>query len=338
MGSTLALIALGSNLGDRSQILDQAIADIAQSREVMIRGVSRYHETPPVGGPGGQGAFLNAAAALETTLEPFALHRLLIEVEHHAGRVREVRWDARTLDLDLILFGDQIIETPQLIVPHPRFAVRRFVLAPLAEIGAEAIDPVTRRSVLELLANLDRRPSYVAIDRISAPGLGLDVGLNLLDQLPGAEFIPAFSLHPDHQNDCSLTHLLDGFAASANALIVAADHMKHSSRDSWLVSAFDLETEVSALRNWLQTEPAARIGFDDELEGSVDDRLESVLRMVHDAPTPTFVVSINDDRSVADLANTGRPLPLLRPELGRPEEIASEIRAACEASRAGFGA
>ncbi|WP_152052299.1 2-amino-4-hydroxy-6-hydroxymethyldihydropteridine diphosphokinase [Tautonia marina] len=338
MGTTLASIALGSNLGHRSEILDQAIAELAQSREVVIRGVSRYLETPPVGGPGGQGAFLNAAAALETTLDPFALHRLLIEVEHHAGRVREVRWDARTLDLDLILFGDQIIETPELIVPHPRFAVRRFVLSPLAEVGAEAVDPVTRRSVRELLANLDRRPSYVAIDRISAPGLGLDVALNLLDQLPGAEFIPEFSLHPNHQADSSPIQLLDGIAESTNALIAAADQMKRSSRDSWLVSSFDLEREVSALRKWLQSELAARIGFEDGPNGGFVDRLDSVLRMVRDAPTPTFVVSINDDRSVADLARNGRPLPLLRPEVGRPEEIASEIRAACEASRAGFGA
>ncbi|WP_169979465.1 2-amino-4-hydroxy-6-hydroxymethyldihydropteridine diphosphokinase [Tautonia rosea] len=167
MGSTLALIALGSNLGDRSQILDRALAEIAQSDGVVVRGVSRYLETPPVGGPGGQGAFLNAAAALETTLDPFDLHRLLIEVEHHAGRVREVRWDARTLDLDLILFGDQIIDTPGLIVPHPRFAVRRFVLGPLAEVASDAIDPLTRRRVSELRDNLDRRPSYVVLDGAS---------------------------------------------------------------------------------------------------------------------------------------------------------------------------
>ena len=161
---TLSLVGLGSNLGDRHATLDAAVAALADAAGVSLRGVSTYRETAPVGGPGGQGAFLNAAAALETTLEPAALHGLLLDVERRAGRVREVRWSARTLDLDLLLFGDRIIDTPELTVPHPRMAVRRFVLAPLAEVAPGARDPLTRRTVADLLANLDRRPSYVALD------------------------------------------------------------------------------------------------------------------------------------------------------------------------------
>jgi 2-amino-4-hydroxy-6-hydroxymethyldihydropteridine diphosphokinase len=161
--STLALIGLGSNLGDRCAILDGAITALAETSGISVRAVSTYHETAPVGGPAGQGAFLNAAAALETTLDPFAVARRLHEIEQIAGRVRVVRWGERTLDMDLLLFGDEIIDTPELVVPHLGMAVRGFVLAPLAEIAPDAIDPMSRRNIAELLLNVERRPSYVAV-------------------------------------------------------------------------------------------------------------------------------------------------------------------------------
>src|SRR5690349_14455782 len=97
---TLALIGLGSNLGDRKANLDAAVAELGRSPGIEVRAVSSYHETPPVGGPDGQGAFLNAALLLDTSLGPEALLARLHEVERGAGRVREVRWSARTLDLD----------------------------------------------------------------------------------------------------------------------------------------------------------------------------------------------------------------------------------------------
>src|SRR5260370_1223341 len=97
--STLALIGLGSNLGDRKAHLDQAIAALIEIPGVMVRAVSSFRETPPVGGPGGQGAFLNAAAALETNLEPQSLLDSLHAIEDQAGRARDVRWGERTLDL-----------------------------------------------------------------------------------------------------------------------------------------------------------------------------------------------------------------------------------------------
>ena len=87
--------------------------------------------------------FLNAAAVLETTLDPFGLLHVLQEIEERFGRVRTVRWGERTLDLDLLLFDDRIVDTPELTIPHPRLAERRFVLEPLAEIAPEAVDPVT---------------------------------------------------------------------------------------------------------------------------------------------------------------------------------------------------
>jgi 2-amino-4-hydroxy-6-hydroxymethyldihydropteridine diphosphokinase len=149
---TLALIGLGSNLGDRKAMLDGAVAALRDTPGVRVRAVSSYHETKPVGGPPGQGPFLNAAAALETTLDPFELLENLRRVEGRFGRTREVQWGPRTLDLDLLLFGDRIVETATLQIPHPRMAGRRFVLAPLVEIAPDVVEPVSGRTIRDLLA------------------------------------------------------------------------------------------------------------------------------------------------------------------------------------------
>jgi 2-amino-4-hydroxy-6-hydroxymethyldihydropteridine diphosphokinase len=150
-----AVIGLGSNLGDRKAILDGAVESLKEIPGTVVRSVSGFHETEPVGGPSGQEAFLNAALVLETTLSPIELLRALQAIENRFGRVRTVRWGERTLDLDLILYGDTVIESPDLIVPHPRFAERRFVLAPLAEIAPEAVDPTSGKTVAQLLECVD---------------------------------------------------------------------------------------------------------------------------------------------------------------------------------------
>jgi 2-amino-4-hydroxy-6-hydroxymethyldihydropteridine diphosphokinase len=155
--ASLAYIALGSNLGDRRGALDGAIAALVGTAGVVVRKVSSFHETEPVGGPPGQGLFLNAAAVLETTLDPFELLQVLQQIEARFGRVRTVRWGERALDLDLLLFGDQVVATPELVIPHPHMAERLFVLAPLAEIAPDAIDPVTNQTIIGMLAGLEGR-------------------------------------------------------------------------------------------------------------------------------------------------------------------------------------
>ena len=144
-------LALGSNLGDRERYLREALVALASSIDDLR--VSTFHDTDPVG-VGGQPRFLNAAATGRTTLPARALLTCLLDVERGFGRQRPHPGAARTLDLDLILYGDQIIDEPHLNVPHPRFRERLFVLEPLAEIAAGWVDPVTGRTVGELLAEL----------------------------------------------------------------------------------------------------------------------------------------------------------------------------------------
>ncbi len=150
-GVTVA-VALGSNLGDRASHLDHAVRRLA----VLLAHlrVSRYVETEPVDVIGAQGRFLNAAAVAAWDGPPRTLLARLLGVERERGRRRPHRGAARTLDLDLILFGDCVLDEAGLTLPHPRFRERRFVLEPLCEVGPDLRDPVTGLTVRELLGRL----------------------------------------------------------------------------------------------------------------------------------------------------------------------------------------
>lgn len=149
---TRVAVGLGSNLGDRHAHLDHAVSRL----QTLLRRlqVSRYRETVPVGMTGPQRMFLNAAAVGDTTLTAGALLEALLGIERERGRERPTAIAPRTLDLDLILYGDSRIDEPDLIVPHPRFRERLFVLEPLAEIAPDMVDPVSGSTVRELLAAL----------------------------------------------------------------------------------------------------------------------------------------------------------------------------------------
>ncbi len=141
-------IALGSNLGDRQAHLDYAVRQLRGLLADVV--VSRVIETAPVGVPP-QPPFLNGAVVGTTTLPVKELLSALQRIELARGRERPFPGAPRTLDLDLILYGDQMVDEPDLVVPHPRFRRRRFVLEPLADVASEMVDPRTRRTVGELL-------------------------------------------------------------------------------------------------------------------------------------------------------------------------------------------
>jgi 2-amino-4-hydroxy-6-hydroxymethyldihydropteridine diphosphokinase len=147
--SNKVAVALGSNLGDRRAHLDAAIAVL--SGILTNLRVSTVIESDPVDVPDQQPPYLNAVAVGETELEPEALLDALMWMERARGRERKSLRAARTLDLDIILYGDRVVQTPSLEIPHPRFRERDFVLAPLAELEPEWIDPVTHTRVKDLL-------------------------------------------------------------------------------------------------------------------------------------------------------------------------------------------
>jgi len=150
-----AAFGLGSNLGNRNAYLVDAVLGLVAAGEVLE--VSEFLETAPVGGPP-QPDYLNAAVTVETERTPRELLALAQRLEREAGRERGIRFGPRTLDVDLLLYGEERVEEPDLVVPHPRLAERRFVLEPLAEIALDWPVPGTGRTVGELLADLSNHP------------------------------------------------------------------------------------------------------------------------------------------------------------------------------------
>ncbi|MCZ7588589.1 MAG: 2-amino-4-hydroxy-6-hydroxymethyldihydropteridine diphosphokinase [Gaiella sp.] len=149
-----AYVGLGANLGDREATIARAIELLAEADGVEVVAVSALRETEPWG-PVEQPAYLNGVVAVETALAPRALLGLLLDVERRLGRVRVARerWGPRTIDLDLLLYGDEVVDEPGLAVPHPRLHERRFALEPLVELAPGAVVP-GRGTVSELLRAL----------------------------------------------------------------------------------------------------------------------------------------------------------------------------------------
>ncbi len=164
------LIGCGSNLGQRREQLDRALELLGFMPGVEVVAVSRFHETRPVGGPAAQGAYLNGACLIETDLPPHDLLGALFAVENTLHRRRDHRWGERTIDLDLLLYDDLVVESPELTLPHPRMATRRFVLEPCAEIAAELRYPPSACTIRDLLDNISAPHPLVAV--VGVPGSG----------------------------------------------------------------------------------------------------------------------------------------------------------------------
>jgi len=146
-------IALGSNLGDCQGILASALAILAATPTISLLAKSSWYQTKPIGPP--QPDYLNGCALLQVNLSPQELLATLLQVEVKFGRVRQEKWGARTLDLDLLLYDDLILDTPSLQLPHPHMKERAFVLVPLAEIAPNWVEPVSGKAIAQLMQAVD---------------------------------------------------------------------------------------------------------------------------------------------------------------------------------------
>lgn len=303
--TTPVWIGLGSNLGDRKATLDAAVAALSRVPGVTVRALSSFHETEPVGGPPGQGPFLNAAAWLETTLNPLTLLAITQGVESRSGRVRSRRWGERTLDIDLLIFGNEFLDTPRLKLPHPRLALRRFVLAPLAEIAPSVVEIVSMRRIGDLLANLDRRPRLLAL-------LGPDgrfkstIHRRLVEDLTAIR-IPVEDPRGGREQDSS--PFKDGGDGSKTGVLRVDQCSPADDRETWMVT--DYRPEADRMEDPSVTLDTIRP------EGTPPrSRIRPIFAVLLDGGDRVLRPGLVD-------------LPLLRPESGDPEETIAEVVATC---------
>jgi 2-amino-4-hydroxy-6-hydroxymethyldihydropteridine diphosphokinase len=322
-----AWIGLGSNLGDRRGILNDAVDDLAVTPGVIVRAVSSYHETKPVGGPPGQGPFLNAAAYVDTTLDPHQLLEALQRIEKQAGRVREVRWGERTLDLDLLYFGHEFLDTEELKIPHPRVAVRRFVLGPLAEIAPNYVAPIMGRRIASLLADLDRKPRLIAIDG-SKRAWKAAIFDRLVEELP-AFGISEADLAPSEEAEADEDpyHVVFQSLERKTEALKASRWAVETLRVPWIAADFCLDAEVFRAHS---NDPRK-----DQRPSNTAERFNAHLEwkrritgLSSIAMPPTFVVILAPDRDPKWRSGISSP-SLLWTESDNPEGIVAEVIATC---------
>jgi 2-amino-4-hydroxy-6-hydroxymethyldihydropteridine diphosphokinase len=155
---TAAYIGIGSNIGDKISNCRCAVEEMGQLSGCEVTACSSLFKTEPEGVTQ-QDWFMNCVSQLTTTLSPFQLIQALLSIEHAMGRRRRRRWETRIIDLDILLFGQEVIRSRDLVIPHPLMHKRRFVLKPLAQLAPELIHPVLNTTIVHLLHGLPTGPS-----------------------------------------------------------------------------------------------------------------------------------------------------------------------------------
>jgi 3-oxoacyl-[acyl-carrier protein] reductase len=292
----IACIAMGSNLGDRWANLCAAVRRLRAEPGLSILKVSTFHETQPEHCPPSSGLFLNAAMTIETQLTPEGLLQLLLEVEHLLGRVRSEPNSPRTIDLDLLLYDNRIVETAELTLPHPRMHERAFVLIPLSEIAPETVHPTSGKPVSQLAAEVIGRAGIAtavkppaspfalqglrALVTGSTSGIGRAIALAFASA--GAEvFIHGRSASKIEATVSSCREISKSVGAAVHAYRAELNDSTEVDRlasNAWAESA-GLDVLVCNAGADVLTGAEAKWPFDDKLEALLSVDLKSTMRL-----------------------------------------------------------
>ncbi|MGH7140117.1 MAG: 2-amino-4-hydroxy-6-hydroxymethyldihydropteridine diphosphokinase, partial [Pirellulales bacterium] len=324
-GMARALIALGSNLGDRQAALEAAAKAVGSLPDSQLLARSSWLESAAVGGPQEQPEFLNGALLLATALEPLMLLDHLQQIENAAGRVRSVHWGPRTLDLDLLLHDDRSIATERLTLPHPRMAFRRFVLEPAAQIAAEMVHPATGMTVGQLLAHLNATPQYLAI--VGPPHSGKTRLARKIARQSGGRLLldaDAENVSPGLQDSAGreLAREIEFLARRAHLLASCHDHQTWTVSDFWLPQSVAWAEATGGEPLRLQVEAACQkvcmacvqprfvavldvspAAAEDPVGGDFETRLRAAMRRLvsQHGPPPVWLSGDDWDHAVAEL-------------------------------------
>lgn len=311
----VCLIGIGSNQGDRQTLLDGAVAELRRHPQITVLAVSAWHETAPAGGAVNQPRYLNGALTVDTSLDPHQLLACLQQIEDHFGRHRTERWASRTLDLDLLLYDDLTLDTPSLMLPHPRMAWRRFVLEPAAEVAAAMRHPTTHWTISRLLDHLNTTPRYMAITGPIAVGkthlaqrLAAAVAAKLIFEQPDWSRLDAFYADPPgHAWQIEIE-----FLRHRADLLTA---MPEQPGATWSISDFWFDQSAAFARAWLP----------DRMLPAYLEQFEERRRHV---PRPKLTVHLDGpaDELLANVRRRGRACerPLTREQLDRIRQTVRE--------------
>jgi len=204
---------MGGNIGDTATLFDQALNRL-EDRRIHVSRMSPILHSTAMGSSAGDD-FLNAAAVVETTLEPDELLQQLHQIEADLGRQRSIRWGPRVIDLDLLLYDQKIIDTSSLVIPHPAMWYRRFVLEPLMQIAPEFQHPILDESIRQLRSRLDQRPLRIVVGSTPAIDLDLSHVQGIIDKQFGDAVI-ALHTEPQTSDDTFATVTLNNRANSVS--------------------------------------------------------------------------------------------------------------------------
>lgn len=271
---TICLLGLGSNLGAPQDNLNNAVDHLRSNPKLRIATVSQWLATAPVGGPAGQQEYLNGALRLETDLAVLDLLNAMHHVEQRMGRSGGQRWGPRLIDLDLLLYGNQVVDMPTCRVPHPWLAIRRFVLQPAAEIAGEMKHPEIGLTIGRLMQHLAEATPILSI--VSAE--------ELLAEHFAEELTNQLSVCLVRQNDSTSAVIAAGASGSAES-----EPVESSGKAEWCVTNYWPTEEDSKLVVLLKSP---------DFEPDKAARHQQLLRRVRESTTPWLELSTADPQQV----------------------------------------